>query len=69
LVPASAADGLAVLIEGRWSTGAGLSSQQTVALLRRQGLESIVEPLADWRYWGAAVDDDRYAVLAREEWS
>lgn len=41
-----------VLIEGRWSTGAGLSSQQTVALLRRQGFAPMVEPLSDSRYWG-----------------
>lgn len=59
--------GWLVLIEGRWSTGSGLSSQQIVALLRRQRFQSTVESLADSRYWGAAVNDDRYVVLAQKE--
>lgn len=62
-------EGRLVLIEGRWSTGAGLTSQQTVALLRRQGFASTVEPLTEARYWGAVIDDDRYVVLAQRKGS
>lgn len=57
--------GRIVLIEGSWSTGAGLSAQQVVALLRRQGFEPTVQPLLDARYWGGPITDDRYAVTAR----
>jgi SAM-dependent methyltransferase len=59
--------GRLVLIEGRWSTGAGLSSQQTVALLRRQGFAPMVEPLSDPRYWGAPIVGERYVVTAQVE--
>lgn len=57
--------GRIVLIEGRWSTGAGLPSQQVRALLARQGFESSVRPLLEDRYWGGPITDERYAVTAR----
>lgn len=57
--------GRLVLVEGRWSTGAGLTGEQTVALLQEQGLTPTLEPLRDPRYWGAPVADDRYLVTAR----
>lgn len=57
--------GRLVLIEGSWSTGVGLTRQQTAALLRRQGLTPVIEPLSDPRYWGGPVSDDRYVATAR----
>lgn len=57
--------GRIILIEGRWSTGAGLPSHRVVALLRRQGLDVAVQPLLDERYWGGPITDERYAVAAQ----
>ncbi len=57
--------GRVILIEGRWSTGAGITSEWVVALLRGQGLEPTIRPLVDERYWGGPITDERYAVTAR----
>ena len=53
-----------VLVEGRWSTGAGLRREQVLHLLQAQGLQPRVEPLVDERYWGGPTTDDRYVVTA-----
>jgi ubiquinone/menaquinone biosynthesis C-methylase UbiE len=57
--------GRMVLIEGSWSTGAGLPSQQIVALLCQQGFAPTVDPLSSPQYWGAPITDDRYVVTAQ----
>jgi SAM-dependent methyltransferase len=56
--------GRLVLVEGRWSTGAGLRSTELVALLAEDPRLSdpIVEPLTDPGLWGGPVDDERYAI-------
>lgn len=54
-----------VLIEGRWSTGVGLSREETDALIAEQGFEATIEQLDDPRYWGSPISDDRFAVVAR----
>lgn len=59
--------GRLVLMEGRWSTGADLPSQQTVAHLRCQGLAPTVESLTDPRYWGGPIVNERYVVSARSK--
>lgn len=51
--------GRLVLVEGRWSTGAGLAASAVVRLV-----PGVVEPLDDPALWGGAVADERYAVLA-----
>ncbi|WP_197677277.1 class I SAM-dependent methyltransferase [Friedmanniella luteola] len=56
--------GRLVLVEGPWSTGAGLPGRLTVDLLRQQGLAPVLEPLTAARYWGAPVEDERYVVTA-----
>ncbi|MET1007166.1 MAG: methyltransferase domain-containing protein [Propionibacteriaceae bacterium] len=58
--------GLLVLIEGRWSTGAGLSSHETAALLRTCGFTPKIEPLDDPQYWGGPTTDDRYLATGRK---
>jgi len=57
--------GRVVLIEGFWSTGAGMPSRETVALLQRQRFEPRVQVLGDSRYWGGPITDERYVVTAR----
>lgn len=59
-----APDGRLVLIEGRWSTGGGLTAEETSALLTAAGRTPRVRPLPDPAYWGGRIDDERYAVVA-----
>jgi SAM-dependent methyltransferase len=58
-------DGRLVLVEGSWSTGAGLTADETVALVEDAGLTASLRPLADDVYWGKRIDDERYVVVAR----
>ena len=56
--------GRLVLVEGRWSTGAGLSAEETVSLVEAAGWQAELVRLTDPAYWGRTVDDDRYLVRA-----
>ncbi len=55
-------DGRLVLVEGSWSTGAGLTAAETVALVQGLGRAATLRPLPEARYWGREIDDERYAV-------
>lgn len=57
-------DGRLVLIEGSWSTGAGLTAEQTCALLAQVGREGVVRPLPEAAYWGGEITDERYLITA-----
>lgn len=57
--------GRVILVEGSWSTGAGLTSEQTMALVADAGFEATLRPLPDPAYWGRRIDDERYAVVGR----
>jgi SAM-dependent methyltransferase len=57
--------GALLLIEGRWSTGGGLSAVEVVGALRRTGGRAAVHELTDQRLWGRGVDDERYLVVSR----
>lgn len=56
--------GRLVLVEGNWSTGAGLTAEQTADLLRSVGREPVVRPLPEAAYWGRAISDERYLVTS-----
>jgi ubiquinone/menaquinone biosynthesis C-methylase UbiE len=56
--------GRLVLVEGRWSTGAGLTPDETRALVRRHRREAAVERLDDPVLWGRAIDDERYLLVS-----
>lgn len=58
-------DGRVALIEGSWSTGSGLTGEQTVALVEGAGLDATLTPLPDPAYWGKRIDDERYVVVGR----
>lgn len=60
-----APDGRMVLVEGSWSTGAGLTGEETVALVEGAGLAATLRPLPDEAYWGGRIDDERYVVVGR----
>lgn len=59
--------GRMVLIEGIWSTGAGIPSRETVGLLRRHRFQPTVQVLSDSRFWGGPITDDRYVVTAQRQ--
>jgi SAM-dependent methyltransferase len=54
--------GRLVLVEGRWSNGAGLTPDEAVALLRAAGLAPALTLLDDPVLWGGPVTDLRYLV-------
>ena len=57
--------GVLLLVEGNWSTGAGISSEQAVALVRAAGRYAELRPLPESVYWGKEITDDRYLVVGR----
>ena len=57
-------DGRLVLIEGHWSTGAGLAASRLLALLERRNRSATVTPLDDPILWGGPIDDERYLVVS-----
>lgn len=57
--------GRIVLVEGSWSTGAGLTAEETTALLDGAGLTADLRVLDDPAYWGGQISDERYAVVDR----
>ncbi|MEV5720857.1 class I SAM-dependent methyltransferase [Amycolatopsis mediterranei] len=57
--------GLLLLVEGRWSTGAGLTAAECRELVRARREEATVRQLTDPALWGAAIEDERYLVVSR----
>ena len=57
--------GTVVLVEGHWSTGAGLNAAQTERFVRLVCDDVRVTALSDPVYWGRAITDERYLVVAR----
>jgi len=51
-----------VFVEGEWSTGAGLTSDRTQALLEPHCERIEMEHLADPGLWGRPIEDDRYVA-------
>ncbi len=56
--------GRIVLVEGNWSTGAGLTADQTVTLLADAGRDATVRHLTEAAYWGREITDERYLVTS-----
>ena len=56
--------GRLVLVEGSWSTGAGLRAAETEALVRATGRPAQVRLLDDPALWGGPTGDERYAVIS-----
>lgn len=57
--------GTVVLVEGHWSTGAGLTAAQTERFVRLVCDDVQVTALSDPVYWGRTITDERYLVVAR----
>jgi SAM-dependent methyltransferase len=56
--------GRLVLVEGSWSTGAGLTAEETVDLVAAAGREPMLRRLPEAVFWGREISDDRYLVTA-----
>lgn len=57
--------GVAVLIEGSWATGAGLTAARTEQLVRSVRDEVQVTHLPESVYWGKEITDERYLAVSR----
>jgi ubiquinone/menaquinone biosynthesis C-methylase UbiE len=57
--------GQLLLVEGRWWTGAGLSSEEVKRLVLKQRQEAEVVFLNDEALWGQPIKDERYLVRSR----
>lgn len=57
--------GRLLLVEGRWSTGAGLTAAHLGELVLRHRDEAEVTQLTGPGYWGGPVDDERYLLVSR----
>lgn len=57
--------GVAILVEGSWATGAGLTAKDTERIVRTVRDDVEVLPLPDAIYWGKEITDERYLVLSR----
>jgi SAM-dependent methyltransferase len=57
--------GALVLIEGRWSTGAGLTTAEAGRAVLRQRDDATIIALDDPALWGGPVTDERYLLVSR----
>jgi SAM-dependent methyltransferase len=57
--------GQLVLVEGRWSTGAGLTTAEAGRAVLRHRADAMVTALDDPALWGSPVDDERYLLVSR----
>jgi SAM-dependent methyltransferase len=56
--------GRLVLVEGRWSTGAGLTADECRALVLRHRYAAVVRLLVEPRLWGGPIEDERYLLTS-----
>ena len=55
--------GRLLLVEGSWSTGAGLTAEETVALVEAVGYRPRLRRMPEPVFWGRDITDDRYLVV------
>lgn len=58
-------DGVLVLIEGHWSTGAGLTAAEASRHVLRYRADAAITVLDDPDLWGRPVSDERYLLVSR----
>ena len=56
--------GRLVLVEGSWSTGAGLAASECERLVRAHRESVVVRQLSESHYWGRSIDDERYLAVS-----
>jgi SAM-dependent methyltransferase len=57
-------DGLLLLVEGRWFTGAGLTADECRDAVLRHRRQATIHPLTDPALWGGPIDDERYLLVS-----
>ena len=57
--------GTLVLVEGRWSTGAGLTTAEAGRAVLRHRNDAVITALDDPVLWGGPVSDERYLLVSR----
>ena len=57
--------GVLLLIEGRWSTGVGLTAREAGRAVLRQRSDATITVLDDQALWDAPVTDERYLLVSR----
>lgn len=57
--------GTVVMVEGRWSTGAGFTAAALRKIVEKHASEVTTETLSDPRLWGKRISDERYALVVR----
>lgn len=57
--------GTLVLIEGRWSTGAGMTTAEAGRTVLRHRADATITALEDPVLWGGPVSDERYLLVSR----
>lgn len=58
-------NGYFVLVEGFWSTGAGITSDVLEKAVKDEMGAASSFPLNDPLYWGKRIDDERYLLLSK----
>lgn len=53
-----------LVLEGRWSTGTGISAERATALVNRPERSLHLTPLTDPILWGGPVSDERYLLVS-----
>lgn len=56
--------GVVVLVEGNWSTGAGLTASECERIVRTVRQDVTVRPLHESVYWGKDIADERYLIFS-----
>ncbi|WP_018683875.1 class I SAM-dependent methyltransferase [Actinokineospora enzanensis] len=56
--------GTLILIEGHWSTGAGIPATECLAHVHRHRSKAELRPLTDPELWGGPITDERYLIIS-----
>ena len=54
-----------VLVEGHWSTGAGLTTAEAGRAVLRHRADATITALDDPELWGGPISDERYLLVSR----
>jgi ubiquinone/menaquinone biosynthesis C-methylase UbiE len=57
--------GRLLLVEGRWSTGAGMTAKEAGRAVLRHRADATITVLDDESLWGAPITDERYLLVSR----
>ena len=57
--------GIVVLVEGRWGTGAGLRAVDAELIVRSARTEVSIRHLPESVLWGKDIEDERYLLVSR----